>query len=155
MAVSTDRIEKDIVIRAPRARVWRALTDAREFGSWFGAELKGAVFRARREGQREDHFSRLRARDASTWRSSAWSRSACCPGAGTRTRWTRRRTTRASPPRWWCSSSSDVPEGTLLKVVESGFDALPIARRAEAWRMNDEGWAIEMKNIERHVTRAQ
>jgi hypothetical protein len=49
----------------------------------------------------------------------------------------------------------DVPEGTHLKVVESGFDAIPIARRAEAWRMNGEGWGIELKNIERHVTRAQ
>ena len=41
---STDRIEKDIVIRAPRAQVWRALTDPREFGSWFGVELKSASF---------------------------------------------------------------------------------------------------------------
>ena len=49
----------------------------------------------------------------------------------------------------------DVPEGTLLKVVESGFDAIPMARRAEALRMNDEGWAIELQNVERHVTRAQ
>jgi hypothetical protein len=45
----------------------------------------------------------------------------------------------------------DVPEGTLLTVVESGFDQIPLARRAEAWRMNDEGWAIQMKNIARHV----
>src|SRR2546428_10978519 len=45
----------------------------------------------------------------------------------------------------------DVPEGTLLTVVESGFDQIPLARRAEAWRKNDEGWAIQMENIERHV----
>jgi uncharacterized protein YndB with AHSA1/START domain len=45
----------------------------------------------------------------------------------------------------------DVPEGTLLTVVESGFDQIPLARRAEAWRMNDQGWASQMENIERHV----
>jgi len=45
----------------------------------------------------------------------------------------------------------DVPEGTLLTVVESGFDQVPLARRAEAWRKNDEGWAIQMENVERHV----
>ena len=45
----------------------------------------------------------------------------------------------------------DVPEGTLLTVVESGFDQIPVARRAEAWRKNDEGWAIQMENVERHV----
>ena len=45
----------------------------------------------------------------------------------------------------------DVPEGTLLTVVESGFDRIPAARREEAWRMNDQGWASQMGNIERHV----
>jgi hypothetical protein len=48
----------------------------------------------------------------------------------------------------------DVPEGTLLTVVESGFDQIPLARRAEAWRMNDHGWASQMENIERHVARS-
>jgi hypothetical protein len=48
----------------------------------------------------------------------------------------------------------DVPEGTRLTVVESGFDAIPEARRAEAWRLNEGGWAAQMENIERHVARA-
>ena len=43
--------------------------------------------------------------------------------------------------------------GTLLIVTESGFDKVPAARRADAFRMNDSGWAQQVKNIERHVTR--
>jgi uncharacterized protein YndB with AHSA1/START domain len=45
----------------------------------------------------------------------------------------------------------EAPGGTRLTVVESGFDALPLSRRAQAFRMNDEGWAEQMKNVERHV----
>ncbi len=45
----------------------------------------------------------------------------------------------------------DVPEGTLLTVVESGFDRIPLARRAEALRMNDRGWAEQMNNVQKHV----
>ena len=74
---------------------------------------------------------------------------------GTRTRWDPKRTTRESPHTLVVFEHERRPGRTLLKVVESGFDALPVSRRADAWRMNDEGWAIEMKNIERHVTRAQ
>jgi len=46
---------------------------------------------------------------------------------------------------------SEVPEGTLVKVTESGFDRIPLARRAEAFRMNSQGWAEQMQNIARYV----
>ena len=48
----------------------------------------------------------------------------------------------------------DVPGGTLLTVVESGFDQIPLARRAKAFRMNDEGWAMQMKAIEGYLARS-
>lgn len=154
MGGSTDRIEKDIVIRAPRARVWRALTDAREFGSWFGAELKGESFAAGAKVSGKitspgyEHMTldlvveRMEPERLLSWR---WHPHAVDP----------KRDYSGEPATLVVFELSDVPEGTLLKVVESGFDAIPLSRRAEAWRMNDEGWAIEMKNIERHVTRAQ
>ena len=41
--------------------------------------------------------------------------------------------------------------GTVLTIVESGFDRLPAGRRDEAFRMNSDGWAIQMENIQRHV----
>jgi hypothetical protein len=46
----------------------------------------------------------------------------------------------------------EAPGGTLLTIVESGFDRLPSNRRAEAFRMNDGGWAEQLGNIERHVS---
>ena len=49
----------------------------------------------------------------------------------------------------------DVPEGTRLKVTESGFDRIPAARRAEAFRMNADGWAQQVENVARHVAPAR
>jgi uncharacterized protein YndB with AHSA1/START domain len=154
MSESTDRIEKDIVIRAPRSRVWRALTDAGEFGSWFGAELKGASFApgatvsGKITSPGYEHVTlelvveRMEPERLLSWR---WHPHAVDP----------KKDYSGEPTTLVVFELRDVPEGTHLKVVESGFDAIPISRRAEAWRMNGEGWAIELKNVERHVTRAQ
>jgi uncharacterized protein YndB with AHSA1/START domain len=154
MADSTDRIEKEIVLRAPRARVWKALTDAREFGSWFGADLKGAAFapgatvtgKITSKGYEhvtlELEVERVEPERLLSWR---WHPHAVDP----------KQDYSAEPTTLVVFELSDVPEGTRLKVVESGFDAIPVSRRAEAWRMNGQGWASQLKNIERHVTRAQ
>jgi uncharacterized protein YndB with AHSA1/START domain len=45
----------------------------------------------------------------------------------------------------------EVAEGTALTIVESGFDRIPLSRRAEAFRMNEAGWASQVRNIERYV----
>jgi uncharacterized protein YndB with AHSA1/START domain len=37
----SDSIEKRIELKAPLSRVWRALTDHREFGEWFRVKLEG------------------------------------------------------------------------------------------------------------------
>ncbi len=66
----------------------------------------------------------------------------------------RARTGAGSDPTEVCSAQlrlEDAPEGTLLTIVESGFDRVPAARRAEAFRMNEEGWGIQLENIRRHV----
>jgi uncharacterized protein YndB with AHSA1/START domain len=154
MAESTDRIEKDIVLKAPRARVWRALTDTREFGTWFGADLKGATFTpgAKVEGKitspgyehvtLELMVERVEPERLLSWR---WHPHAVDP----KTDYS------GEPTTLVVFELRDVPEGTHLKVVESGFDAIPAARRAEAWRMNGQGWASQLRNVERHVTRPQ
>jgi uncharacterized protein YndB with AHSA1/START domain len=154
MAESTDRIEKDIVLRAPRARVWQALTDAREFGTWFGADLTGASFApgAKVTGKITspgyEHVTlelvveRVEPEHLLSWR---WHPYAVDP----------KKDYSGEPATLVVFELRDVPEGTHLKVVESGFDALPVSRRAEAWRMNGQGWASQLKNIDRHVTRAQ
>jgi len=154
MAGSTDRIEKDVIIKAPRARVWRALTDGREFGTWFGADLKGATFTpgAKVKGQitsrgyehvtLELMVERVEPERLLSWRWHPHAVDAQKDYSG-------------EPTTLVVFELHDVPEGTRLTVVESGFDAIPASRRAEAWRMNGEGWASQLKNVERHVTRAQ
>ena len=144
-----DRIEKKIVLRAPRARVWRALANAEEFGGWFGADLKGQTFAPGRTARGRitypgyEHLTlevvieRMEEGRLLSWR---WH-----PGA------VDLKEVANEPMTLVVFELSDVPEGTLLTVVESGFDQIPLARRAAAFRDNDGGWAEQMKNIERHV----
>ena len=152
MPTGTDRVEKQIVLRAPRSRVWRALTDAKEFGSWFGFEAEGTFTPGGRVAG-QDHTQRIRARDDGhhdredrperlvSWR---WHPHAVDPGADYSD----------EPKTLVVFELKEVPEGTLLSVVESGFDQIPLARRAQAHRMNDEGWAAQMKTIEQHLAKA-
>ena len=150
MAASTDRIEKQVVLKAPRARVWRALTDAGEFGSWFGVKMEsgfapGAVARGRITYPGYEHLVfeatvvTMEAERLLAWR---WHPAPVDPGVD----YSREATTLVT------ITLDEAPEGTRLTVVESGFDALPAERRAEAFRMNDGGWAEQLKNVARHVT---
>ena len=152
-ATSTDRIEKQIVLRAPRAKVWRALADASQFGSWFGVDLKGASFapgarvRGRVTHPGYEHLTwdvvieRMEPERLLSWR---WHPYAVDPKVDYS----------KEPTTLVVFELKDAPEGTLLTVVESGFDQIPLARRAEAFRMNDGGWTAQTANIERHVARA-
>lgn len=149
-AVSTDRIEKSIVLRAPRSRVWRALANAEEFGSWFGVKFQGEKFAAgaRVQGQITVPGYEHVVMDITVERvdpeglfSYRWHPYAIEPGVDYS----------QEPPTLVEFHLAEIPGGTELRVVESGFDRIPLARRAEAFRMNSQGWAAQMKNIERHV----
>ena len=148
----TDRIEKTIVLRAPRARVWRALTDAREFGEWFRVKLdgqfaEGATIRGRITYPGYEHVTmemQVQRLDPERLFSYRWHPYAVDPAVD----YTDEPTTLVE------FRLEEVPEGTRLTVVESGFDRLPAERRDEAFRMNDGGWTEQIGNIERHVTRA-
>ena len=59
MNTSTDRIERKILLKAPRSRVWRALSNAEEFGEWFGVDFKGRAFVAGKAVEGTDNLSRL------------------------------------------------------------------------------------------------
>ena len=147
----TDRIERSTVINAPRERVWRALSIAEEFGSWFGAKLAGQAFapgqRTRGQitypGYEHLYFDvlveRVEPQDLLSFR---WH-----PGAlDASFDYSSEEATLVT------FTLDDAPgHGTLLKVVESGFDKLPPERRLEAFRMNSGGWDAQMKNIVRHV----
>lgn len=147
----TDRIERSIDIRAPRTRVWRALADATEFGSWFGVNLQGQSFVA---GERVrghithpgyEHLqfeARVERIEPERLLSFYWHPYAIDPAVDYA----------QEEPTLVCFTLEDGPNGgTRLTVVESGFDKVPASRRSEAFRMNSQGWDAQVGNIARHV----
>lgn len=146
---TTDRIEKKIRLRHPRSRVWKALTDSKEFGSWFGAifnepfrpggQLQGRVTHKGYEHMTMDvTIERMEPERLFSWR---WHPGAAEPGESFS----------GEPTTLVVFELEEVPGGTMLTVVETGFDKIPLARRAKAFRDNEEGWAAQMKAIERHL----
>jgi uncharacterized protein YndB with AHSA1/START domain len=146
---NTDRIEKEIVLRAPRSRVWRALANADEFGAWFGVKLDGAFAPgARVHGQMTlpDHGAvtiemAIERMDPESRMSYRWHPYAFESGVDYS----------SEPTTLVEFQLEEVAGGTQLTVVESGFDRISAARRAEAFRMNDAGWAGQLENIARYV----
>jgi uncharacterized protein YndB with AHSA1/START domain len=147
----TDRIEKRIELKASPARVWRALTDQREFGQWFGVRLETPFVPGERaQGQITypgyEHLrfeARVRSMEPERLFSFTWHPYAVDP----------KQDYSAETPTLVEFRLEKAAGGTLLIVTESGFERLPAHRRDEAFRMNDGGWAAQMKNIETHVAR--
>ena len=150
MTSSTDRIEKEILLKASRSRVWRALVNAEEFGRWFGVALEGKKFVAgqRTQGQVTYPGYEHLTFDVLVERIE--------PGRSIAFRWHPAAVDAAAdyskePPTLVVFELKEAEGGILLTVVESGFDQLPPSRRDEAFRMNSGGWTIQMANIEKHV----
>jgi uncharacterized protein YndB with AHSA1/START domain len=146
---SSDRIEKEIVLRAPRSRVWHALADPEQFGAWFGMKLEG-VFApgARAHGQitlpghgKVTIEIAIEQMDPESLMSYRWHPYAVESGVDYST----------EPTTLVEFHLEEVAGGTRLRVVESGFDGIPLERRAEALRMNTAGWAEQLENIARYV----
>ena len=151
MNTSTDRIERQILLKAPRGRVWRALSNAEEFGAWFGVALKGKTFAAGQRVQGQitypgyEHLVfdvMIERMEPERLLSLRWHPAAVEPSVD----YSKEQSTLV------VFELMEVEGGTLLKLVESGFDGIPPARRLEAFRMNSGGWDIQMKNIEKHVS---
>ena len=148
-----DRIEKQILLRAPRARVWRAISDHTEFGEWFGVRFPPGRFKPGEEVTGKitypgyEHLELTIVVESVTPEkllSYRWHPNATDPNMDY-----------SSEPMTLVSFTlSDSDGGTLLKVVETGFDQIPAARRDAAWKSNDGGWAGQMTRIERYVTAA-
>jgi uncharacterized protein YndB with AHSA1/START domain len=147
----TDRIDKIVTLRAPRSRVWRALITAEEFGAWFGVKLEGhfaegAAVRGKITHPGYEHLTMellVERIEPERYFAYRWHPYAVDANVD------------------YSSEASTLVEfrldaaadgGTVLTIVESGFDRIPVARRAEAFRMNDQGWTEQAKNIERHVS---
>jgi uncharacterized protein YndB with AHSA1/START domain len=146
---STDRIERTVLLRAPRSRVWRALTDAREFGAWFGVALEGRfavgeTIRGKITYPGYEHLTMevtVERMEPERLFSYRWHPHAVDPDFDYAT----------EPTTLVEFRLEEVPEGVQLTVVESGFDRIPPERRDEAFRRNSEGWSGQMENVRKHV----
>ena len=146
-----DRIEKDVVLKAPRARVWQALARVEEFNQWFGVNLQGQFAPGAKlsGGIRHKGYEHLtmaitiekfEPEHTLAWR---WH-----PGADDDAGKNEEETTRV------LFTLEEVPEGTRLRVVETGFDRVPVSRRDRVYRENDGGWTGQMKAIRKYVEEA-
>jgi uncharacterized protein YndB with AHSA1/START domain len=150
MNTSTDRIERTILLKAPRSRVWRALSNAAEFGAWFGVDFKGKAFAAGKPVRgkitypgyehivMEVQIERIEPERLLSWR---WHPAAIDPAVDYSD----------EPTTLVEFELSEGEGGTVLTVVESGLDKIPLARRATVFRLNTSGWDEQMRNIEKHV----
>jgi uncharacterized protein YndB with AHSA1/START domain len=147
-----DRIEKTIELNAPVSRVWRALTDHREFGAWFrvrldGPFVPGQVSRGQITYPGYEHLrweAIVQKIEPERLFSFTWHPYAVDP-----------KVDYSGEPQTLVEFILEkTATGTLLRVVESGFDKLPDKRRIEAFRMNDGGWGEQLGNISRHVRQA-
>jgi uncharacterized protein YndB with AHSA1/START domain len=151
MNSSTDRIERKVVLKATRARVWQALTNIEEFNSWFRVKIPGKKFAA---GQKfsgqvaypgyehivfEVTIEKTEPEKLLSWR---WHPAAIDPKVDYS----------GEPTTLVEFQLQDAVGGTLLTVVESGIDKIPVPRRLVVFRMNSEGWDGQIQNIEKHVS---
>lgn len=147
MSSSTDRIEKQVLLRATPARVWQALTDARQFGEWFKVRLEGDFAVGERVTGKMTYpgyegwpfAATVECMEPETLFSFRW-----VPGADAVD-------DPKAPTTLVEFRLQPAAEGTLLRVVESGFDRIPAAKRADVFRGNEEGWAIQTQNIKAYV----
>jgi uncharacterized protein YndB with AHSA1/START domain len=160
MDTETDRIEKKTFLRAPRQRVWRALTDTEEFGRWFGMKFEGSfapgstlrgviagtkvdarVAELQKEYEGLSFEITVERMDPESLFSFRWHPHAVERGVDYS----------AEPTTLIAFELAEVTGGVMLTVTESGFDRIPLARRAKAFAANEGGWGMVMKLIEKHL----
>jgi len=151
--IDEDRIEKQIELKATPARVWRALTDYREFSEWFGVNLEkpfvpGHTSHGQITISGYEHIRmevEVQAMQREKLFSYTWHPYAIEPGVDYS----------KEPPTLVEFHLEKTADGTLLTVTESGFSKIPAERRSEAFRMNDRGWAQQIKDIQSHVEQTE
>jgi uncharacterized protein YndB with AHSA1/START domain len=158
--MNTDRIEKEVLLHAPCERVWQAIGDSAQFGVWFGVSFDAAFTEGARltgrivptavdaevaEKQKaytgmpfEFTVERIEPPRRIRFR---WHPFAVEPGVDYS----------GEPTTLIEFELSEVPGGTLLKITESGFDRIPLARRAKAFAANEGGWAMQLELIEKYL----
>ena len=161
--MNTDRIEKKILLRAPRKRVWRALSDSTEFGTWFGmkfdlpfapgAAVRGViapttvdaeVAKAQKAHEGLPFEITIEQMEPERLFSFRWHPFAI----------ERDVDYSAEPTTLVVFALEEAADGVLLTVTESGFDRIPLERRAKAFSANDQGWSMMVKVIEKYLVHA-
>lgn len=147
----TDRIEKKVQLKAPQSRVWRAIANAQEFGEWFKVKLEGQFAEGRtiRGGILHPGYEHMTMDmmiekiEPERYFSYRWHPYPIDPKVD----YSQEPTTLVE------FRLEEANGGTALTIVESGFDRIPLARRSEAYRMNDQGWTGQVKAIEKYVSK--
>jgi len=160
MSTNTDRIEKKILLRAPRERVWRAISDSRQFGTWFGVEFDGPFVAgtpivgklvptavdgevAARQKPYTGHRFEFAVDRIEPMRlfSFRWHPFAMEKDVDYS----------KEPTTLVAFELEEASGGTMLTVTESGFDRIPLERRAKAFAANEGGWTAQVKMIEKYL----
>jgi uncharacterized protein YndB with AHSA1/START domain len=151
-ASATDRIEKQVTLEAPRSRVWRALTDYEQFGTWFGVKLAtpfkpGAAVSGKMTYMGEEltmtmWIDRIEPEKLFSFQWHPF-------GIDKTVDYSR------EPKTLVTFTLDDAPDGTLLTIRETGFDRIPESRRALAFEMNSKGWAGQAEKIRKFVMASQ
>ena len=161
--MSQDRIEKKILLHAPRASVWRALADSKEFGHWFGMKFDGPfvpgapvrgviqptavnaeVAKAQKPHEGLAFEIIIEQMEPERLFSFRWHPFAVEPGVDYS----------AEPTTLVAFTLEEVADGVMLTVTESGFDRIPLERRAKAFSANEGGWSIMVKVIEEYLAQS-
>jgi uncharacterized protein YndB with AHSA1/START domain len=148
MTSELTKIERKALIRAPRSRVWRALTTSQEFSKWFSADLEGSFVPGERLDMISTHPSgkgarfyliveRMEPEHTFSWRWHPGSAKSDEDG-----------TTLVE------FHLEEVAEGTLVTVTETGFDGISLARRAKAFEENSHGWEIQLESLKQYANQA-
>jgi uncharacterized protein YndB with AHSA1/START domain len=162
--MNTDSIQKQILLRAPLSRVWRALSDSAEFGTWFGmkfngpfapgARMKGVIVptavdakiaAAQKPYEGTPFEITIEQLEPERLFSFRWHPGAVDPAVDYS----------AEPTTLIVFALEEVPGGVNLTVTESGFDKIPLERRAKVFAGNEQGWTMQMKLIEAYLAQAE
>ena len=161
--MDTDRIERKILLRAPQKRVWRAVSDSAEFGAWFGVKFEGPfmpgaqargkivgttvdaeIAKAQKQFEAMPFEITIDRIEPERLFSFRWHPNAVDPSVDYS----------QEPTTLVVFTLEEAPGGTMLTVTESGFERIPLARRAKAFTANEQGWGAVVNLIERYVAQA-
>jgi uncharacterized protein YndB with AHSA1/START domain len=158
--MNMDRIEKEVVLRAPLERVWRAISDADEFGQWFGVRFDGpfvpgaSVTGVITPTTVDDEVAK--AQEPYAGQADTWQIVAVEPKRRLAFRWhpfaVESGADYSEEPTTLVEFTLDeTADGVRLRIVESGFEAIPADRRVSAFESNSEGWAAQTELVRKYL----